>query len=116
MAGRLQAERKIGYLQKEVQMKEPAGKMRVDKWLWAVRQYKTRTIASEACDKGRVIIGDIAVKPSRLIKEGDEILIKRTGLVRRLKVLKLTENRLSAKLVPEYCNDLTPQSDIDAYR
>ena len=95
---------------------ENASRMRIDKWLWAVRQYKTRTIATDACEKGRIIINDISVKPSRLIKEGDEILIKRTGLTRRLKVLKLTSNRLSAKLVPEYCTDLTPQSEIDAYR
>jgi ribosome-associated heat shock protein Hsp15 len=95
---------------------ENSNRMRIDKWLWAVRQYKTRTQATEACEKGRIIINDISVKPSRLIKEGDEILIKRTGLVRKLKVLKLSAGRLSAKLVPEYCTDLTPQSDIDAYR
>ena len=90
--------------------------MRIDKWLWIVRQYKTRTLATEACDKGRILILDQVVKPSRLIKEGDEIHIKRTGLIRKLKVLKLTNNRLNTKLVEEYCKDITPQSEIDAYK
>ena len=90
--------------------------MRIDKWLWAVRQYKTRTLATEACEKGRILINDQVVKPSRLINENDEICVKRTGLTRRLKVLKLTLNRLSAKLVPEYYTDLTPISEIEAYK
>src|SRR3982751_5009094 len=96
--------------------KENDNRMRVDKWLWVVRQFKSRSLATEACEKGRIIIGDQDVKPSRLIKPGDIIKVKRTGLIRRLKVLQLKESRLSAKLVPEYCEDLTPQSDIDAYR
>ena len=90
--------------------------MRIDKWLWAVRQYKTRTLATEACEKGRILINDQTVKPSRLIHEGDEINIKRTGLTRKLKVIKLTINRLNAKLVPEFCTDLTPISEIEAYK
>ena len=88
--------------------------MRIDKWLWAVRQYKTRTLATEACEKGRILINEQTVKPSRLINEGDEINIKRTGLTRTLKVLKLSMNRLSAKLVPEYYTDLTPLDQIEA--
>ncbi len=91
-------------------------RMRIDKWLWAIRQYKTRSLATEACEKGRIIINDISVKPSRLIKEGDDIYIKRTGLTRHIKVLKISMNRLSAKVVPEYYTDLTPQADIDAYK
>ena len=95
---------------------EDTTRMRIDKWLWAVRQYKTRSLATEACEKGRIIINDIAVKPSRLIKEGDEICIKRTGLTRRLKVLKLSMNRQSAKLVTDYFTDLTPADEIEAYK
>lgn len=91
-------------------------RMRIDKWLWAVRQYKTRTLATEACEKGRILINEQTVKPSRLINEGDEINIKRTGLTRTLKVLKLSMNRLSAKLVPEYYTDLTPLDQIEAYK
>lgn len=93
-----------------------AGRIRIDKWLWAVRQYKTRTQATEACDQGRIHIGGQAVKPSRLVKEGDEISVRRTGITRILKVLKVTENRLSAKLVPDYMADLTPQDQIDAFK
>jgi ribosome-associated heat shock protein Hsp15 len=97
-------------------VKDHGSKMRVDKWLWTVRQYKTRSLATEACDKGRIIIGDISVKASRLVGEGDEIFIKRTGLTRRLKILKLSQNRLNAKLVEEYVADLTPKEEIDSYR
>jgi ribosome-associated heat shock protein Hsp15 len=91
-------------------------RMRIDKWLWTMRQYKTRTLATEACEKGRILILDQAVKPSRLIKEGDIIFVKRAGLTRQLLVLKLSTNRLSAKLIDEYYKDLTPQSEIDAYK
>ena len=90
--------------------------MRVDKWLWAVRQYKTRTLATHACDQGKIQIDDISVKASRLIKIGDEVCIKRTGLLRRLKVLQIPSSRQNAKLVPDYCTDLTPLSEIEAYR
>lgn len=95
---------------------EELNRMRVDKWLWVIRQYKSRSLATEACEKGRIIISEQIVKPSRLIKEGDIVEVKRTGLTRKLKVLKLFHNRLAAKLVPEYCEDLTPQADIDAYK
>ncbi len=97
-------------------MEKDLNHIRIDKWLWAVRQYKTRTQASEACEKGRILIHDQAAKPSRLIKAGDLIFVKRTGLTRQLKVLKLVSNRLAAKLVEEYCQDLTPQSEIDSYK
>jgi len=90
--------------------------MRVDKWLWAVRLFKTRTQASEACDQNKIVILDIPVKPSRMIKEGDEIRIRRTGLTRIIKVLKLSENRLSAKLVGDNLFDATPQEEIDQYK
>ncbi len=90
--------------------------MRIDKWLWAVRQYKTRSLATEACEKGRILINEKSVKPSRLINENDEISIKRTGLTRKLRVLKLSLNRLNAKLVSEYYTDLTPVHEIEAYK
>ncbi|HNP48299.1 MAG TPA: RNA-binding S4 domain-containing protein [Bacteroidia bacterium] len=89
--------------------------VRIDKWLWAVRQYKTRSLATTACEQGKIIIQGQSVKPSRHIKVGDEIILKRTGLIRTLKVLQLTNNRLNAKLVPEYMQDLTPPEDIAAF-
>jgi ribosome-associated heat shock protein Hsp15 len=91
-------------------------KIRIDKYLWAVRLFKTRSLASEACEKGKILIGDKPLKASRLIKEGDEFYVKRTGLLCHYKILKLTNSRLSAKLVPEHCQDLTPVQDIEAYK
>ena len=63
---------------------------RVDKWLWAMRVFKTRTIATEACKKGRVSIGGVAVKPSRCIKEGDVIDVKKPPITYSFRVLKVT--------------------------
>lgn len=80
---------------------------RVDKWLWAMRVFKTRTIATEACKKGRVSIGGVAVKPSRCIKEGDVIDVKKSPITYSFRVLKVTGNRLGAKLVPEYLENVT---------
>jgi ribosome-associated heat shock protein Hsp15 len=97
-------------------MEQGEKRVRIDKWLWAVRQYKTRTLATEACDQGRIRISDQVVKPSRLIKEGDEISIRRTGITRKIKVLKITENRIGAKLLPEHLADLTPQEELDAFK
>ena len=80
---------------------------RVDKWLWAMRVFKTRTIATEACKKGRVSIGGVAVKPSRCIKEGDVIDVKKPPITYSFRVLKVTGNRLGAKLGPEYLENVT---------
>jgi ribosome-associated heat shock protein Hsp15 len=85
---------------------------RIDKWLWAMRLFKTRTIAAEACKKGRVMIQQMAVKPSRNIKVGDVIQIKRTPILYSFKVLALTENRLGAKLVPEYMENVTAADQL----
>ena len=90
--------------------------MRIDKWLWAVRQFKSRSIASEACLQNKILVLDHPVKASRLIKIGDEIKIKRTGITTTIRVLQLTEQRLSAKLVSEYCTDLTPKEDVENYK
>ncbi|MCH5215723.1 MAG: RNA-binding S4 domain-containing protein [Muribaculaceae bacterium] len=86
---------------------------RVDKWLWATRVFKTRTIATDACKKGRVEIGNVSVKPSRTIKPGDIISVRKPPITLTLEVIALTENRIGAKLVPEYLNNLTPKSQYD---
>ncbi len=80
---------------------------RVDKWLWAMRVFKTRTIATDACKKGRVMIGGVSVKPSRSIKEGDVIDVRKPPITYSFRVLKVTGNRLGAKLVPEYLENIT---------
>jgi len=86
---------------------------RIDKWLWAMRVFKTRTISTDNCKKGRVTIGGVAVKPSRTIKAGDIIDVKKSPVTYTFRVLKLAENRLGARLVPEYLENLTPKSQYD---
>lgn len=86
---------------------------RIDKWLWAVRIFKTRTIATEACKKGRVMVGDTVVKPSRVIKVDDVIKVRKPPVTYSFRVKALTENRLGAKLVPDYMENITPKSELD---
>ena len=87
--------------------------VRVDKWLWAVRVFKTRSMASEACKKGQVLIDGFAVKPSRTIKEKDTIKVRKSGIYRTYCVKVLIEKRQSAKLVDDYMADETPQEELD---
>ncbi len=87
--------------------------VRVDKWLWAMRVFKTRTVATEACKKGRVFIGNIIAKPSRTIKVGDVVNVRKPPVTYSFKVLALAQNRLGAKLVPEYMENITPKSELD---
>ena len=87
--------------------------VRIDKWLWAMRIFKTRTIATEACKKGRVLMGGVAVKPSRTIKEGDIINVRKPPVTYSFRVKALAQNRLGARLVPEYMENITPKSELD---
>lgn len=87
--------------------------VRIDKWLFAVRLYKTRSLASEECRKGKVTIGGMPVKPSREIKEGETIQIRKPPITRSYKILALTENRMAAKLVPEFMVETTPASELE---
>lgn len=87
--------------------------IRVDKWLWAMRVFKTRTIATEACKKGRVIIDGVAVKPSRVIKVGDVVQVRKPPVTYSFRVKALTQNRLGARLVPDYLENVTPRSELD---
>lgn len=89
--------------------------VRIDKWLWAVRIFKTRTVATEAIKKGRVSVGDnpAPVKPSRMVKVGDTVSVRKPPVTYTFRVLALTENRLGAKLVPEYMENITPSSEYD---
>lgn len=87
-------------------------KYRIDKFLWAVRIFKTRSMAVEACKKGRIVIEGIQVKPSRCVKTGDIILVRKLPVVYTLKVVKLLENRVSAQRVPEFIEDLTSVEEL----
>lgn len=84
-----------------------ASEVRIDKWLWAMRLFKTRSIAADACKKGRISIGGNAVKPSRTITVGTVVEVKKPPITYSFKALQLTENRLGAKLVPEYMENVT---------
>jgi ribosome-associated heat shock protein Hsp15 len=85
--------------------------LRVDKWLWAVRLFKTRSLASDACRAGKVKINDMPVKPSRVLKTGDVISVSLPPIVKTVKVALLSGNRVSAKLVPQLMEDLTPPEE-----
>ncbi len=78
-----------------------------------MRVFKTRTVATEACKKGRVMMGGVAVKPSRAIKEGDVIEVRKPPVTYSFRVKALCQNRLGAKLVPDYMENITPQSQLD---
>lgn len=80
---------------------------RCDKWLWAVRIFKTRTIAAEACKKGRVMINNSQVKSSRMVKAGDVIQVKKPPVVYSFKVLQAIEKRVGAKLISEMMENVT---------
>lgn len=84
---------------------------RIDKWLWSVRLYKTRSLASEACRSGKVTIEDQAVKPSREVKIGNVFVIRQGPLTKTIEVKELLKNRVGPKLVPNYMNDLTPEEE-----
>ncbi len=84
---------------------------RIDKYLWTVRLYKTRSQASEACRKGRINVNGIPVKPSYTISEGDSFTMRRPPVIFSYKVTSLPPSRVSAKLVPEYLEDHTPESE-----
>lgn len=86
---------------------------RIDKWMWATRIFKTRTISTDACKKGRVMVNDVAVKPSRMIKVDDIIKVRKPPVTYSFRVKALTENRLGAKLVPDYLENITPKSELD---
>jgi len=86
---------------------------RIDKYLFAVRLFKTRSLASEECRKGKVTIGGMNVKPSRELKVGETIQLRRPPITRSYKVLALTENRMAAKLVPEFLVETTPASELE---
>lgn len=87
--------------------------VRIDKYLWAMRVFKTRTVATDAVKKGRVMMGGVPVKPSRGVKVGDEIEVKKPPITYTFRVKALTENRLGAKLVPDYVENITPRSQYD---
>ena len=86
---------------------------RIDKWLWAVRLYKTRSMATDACKKGQVTMNGTTMKPSKSIKEGDVVSVRKPPITYTFRVLKAIENRVGAKLVPEMLENITPKEQYD---
>jgi len=84
---------------------------RIDKWLWAVRAFKTRSQATEACRAGKVKVDEQAVKPSREVKAGMIISVQTGPIRRQLRVIEPLHKRVGAKLVPQYMEDLTPEEE-----
>lgn len=90
--------------------------VRVDKWLWAIRVYKTRSLATDACKNGRVSISGVQVKPSRSLKVGDVVNVRHPPITKTYRVLGLLCNRMSASLVPTYRDDITPIEELEQLR
>lgn len=87
--------------------------MRIDKFLWSIRFYKTRNIAAEEIKKNRVSIGENPVKSSKEVKEGDVIKIRRNQIDYKIKVLQIPKSRIGAKLVPLHITDLTDKEQYE---
>jgi len=90
---------------------EPTPAVRVDRWLWSVRLYKTRSLASDACTAGHVQVNGHPAKPARSVRAGDQIRALAGEITRTVKVLDVLEHRIGPKLVSRYLEDLTPPSE-----
>lgn len=87
-------------------------KVRIDKWLWAVRIFKTRSLAAEECGKGHVSIGEVRVKASREVRVGEVVKVRMSPIERRFLVKQLTDKRMSAQLAVQYVEDITPPEQL----
>lgn len=90
--------------------------VRIDKWLWSIRLYKTRSLATEACRAGHVTIAGQPLKPSREVKVNDLIIAKTGEITRTVKVLALLDKRVGAKTVSQFAEDLTPPAEYEKVR
>ena len=86
---------------------------RLDKWLWAARIFKTRSIAADACKNGRITMEGVKQKASKMIKEGDIIEVRKPPITYSFKVLKAIQNRVGAKLVPEVMENVTAKEQLE---
>ena len=91
----------------------PEDTVRIDRWLWAVRIFKTRSQASSACRLNQVKIGGQFAKPSRTVSVGTTIEVEKDQMTRTVKVLTLTEKRIGAKLVDDHLDDITPAEELE---
>ena len=86
---------------------------RIDKWLWAARIFKTRSIAADACKNGRVTIGGVNVKPSHIVKAGETVDVRKPPVTYSFRILKTIEQRVGAKLLPEIYENVTSQEQYE---
>ena len=86
---------------------------RIDKWLWAARIFKTRTLAAEACKKGQITIGGVKQKPSKSIKEGDVVEVRKPPITYSFRVKQCIEKRVGAKLIPDVLENITPPEQYE---
>lgn len=86
--------------------------VRIDKWLWSVRLFKTRSMAADACKSNRILVNDSVVKASRDVKVGDEVSVRKMPIVYRFKVVELIANRQPARNVPLYMHNITPPEEL----
>jgi ribosome-associated heat shock protein Hsp15 len=89
---------------------------RLDKWLWAVRLFRTRSLAADAIRAGSVAINDLPAKPAREVHAGETVTVRQGLVLRTLRVVGAPASRVGAKLVPNFCTDLTPESEFEKVR
>src|SRR5262245_13798683 len=86
---------------------------RLDKWLWAIRLFKTRSLASSACRAGSVSVNQLVAKPARAVQSGEVVIVRQGLVTRTLRVLDVPRSRVGAALVRQYCEDLTPREEFE---
>jgi len=89
---------------------------RLDKWLWAVRAFKTRSLAADACRAGSVSVNELPAKPAREVRPGETVTVKQGLVLRTLRVVSVPRSRVGPKLVAEFCTDLTPPEELEKAR
>lgn len=97
-------------------MEKHLEKVRVDKWLWAVRLFKSRSIAADAIKSGRVRMGELVLKPSHEVRRGDTIQVRKEGFNLTFKVVDLIEKRVGAALAQPCYENLTPESELNKFK
>jgi ribosome-associated heat shock protein Hsp15 len=89
---------------------------RLDKWLWAVRIFKTRSLATDACRAGSVAVNELPAKPGRGVHAGETVTVQQGLVLRTLRVVDVPRSRVGAKLVANFCTDLTPKEELEKGR
>lgn len=91
-------------------------KVRIDKWLWSVRIFKSRTIATNACKSGKVKIGEDNLKPSYLVERGEKILVRKEGFNLQFEVIDLIQKRVGAPIAEKCYKNITPEEELNKYK